>query len=84
MHLVRNACILFIVFLFSFMATAQAEVEKGVSKTLKLEAKPIDMAVSADGKYTFILAEGGKIFIFDTSGEIKDTLDSILQTSSIR
>jgi hypothetical protein len=53
---------------------AQAEVEKGASKILKLDAKPIDMAVSADGKYTFILAAGGKILIIDSSGELKDTL----------
>jgi hypothetical protein len=53
---------------------AQAEVEKGASKTLNLDGKPIDMAVSADGKYTFILAEGGKILIVGNNGELKDTL----------
>jgi DNA-binding beta-propeller fold protein YncE len=74
MRSVRKLSILLIALLFSFIATAQAEVEKGATKTLKLEAKPIDMAVSADGKYTYILAEGGKILIFDTSGQIKDTL----------
>jgi hypothetical protein len=63
------------VLLFCFNSLAQAEVEKGASKTLKLDAKPIDMTVSADGKYTFILAEGGKILIFDQSGELKDTLN---------
>ena len=70
----RNLCILLIVLMVSMSTLAFAEVEKGDSKTLKLEAKPIDMAVSADGKYTFILAEGGKIFILDSSGTIKDTL----------
>jgi rRNA pseudouridine-1189 N-methylase Emg1 (Nep1/Mra1 family) len=60
--------------LFSFSAMALAEVEKGASKILKLETKPIDMAVSADGKYTFILAEGGKVLIFDSGGALKDTL----------
>jgi hypothetical protein len=59
----------------------QAEVETGVSKTIKLETKPIDMTVSGDGKYTFILAEGGKVLIFDQSGALKDTLkvsDSVM------
>jgi rRNA pseudouridine-1189 N-methylase Emg1 (Nep1/Mra1 family) len=74
MRAVRNICILFIVMLFSFSAMALAEVEKGASKILKLETKPIDMAVSADGKYTFILAEGGKVLIFDSGGALKDTL----------
>jgi hypothetical protein len=63
MRSVRKLSILLIALLFSFIATAQAEVEKGATKTLKLEAKPIDMAVSADGKYTYILAEGGKILV---------------------
>lgn len=74
MRSVRNVCILLTALLFSFSAMALAEVEKGASKTLKLEAKPIDMAISADGKYTFVLAEGGKVFIYDTGGGLKDTL----------
>ncbi len=78
----RNVCIVLIALLFSFSAMAQAEVVKGASKTLKLEAKPVDMAVSADGKYTFILAEGGKVLIYDSSGALKDTLkvsDSVVK-----
>jgi hypothetical protein len=81
MRSVRDVCILFLALLFCFSTMAQAEVEMGASKTLKLEAKPIDMAVSADGKYTYVLAEGGKIFIFDSSGALKDTLkvsDSVM------
>lgn len=74
MRSVRDVCILLIVILFSFSTMALAEVEKGASKIFKLETKPIDMAVSADGKYTFILAEGGKVLIFDSSGALKDTL----------
>jgi sugar lactone lactonase YvrE len=74
MRSVRNVCVLLFALLFCFNTLAQAEVEKGASKTLKLDAKPIDMTVSADGKYTFILAEGGKILIFDKGGELKDTL----------
>jgi hypothetical protein len=74
MRSVRDVCILLFVLLFSFSGLALAEVEKGASKTLKLEAKPIDMTISADGKYTFILAEGGKILILDSAGQLKDTL----------
>lgn len=63
-----------VVLFFCFSSLAWAEVEKGASKTLELENKPIDMAVSADGKYTFILAEGGKVLIYDSNGTLKDTL----------
>jgi hypothetical protein len=74
MRSIRDVCILIFVLLFSFSSMAMAEVEKGASKTFKLEAKPVDMTVSADGKYTFILAEGGNILIYDNAGALKDTL----------
>jgi DNA-binding beta-propeller fold protein YncE len=74
MRSVRDVSILFFVLFFSFSALALAEVEKGASRTIKLEAKPIDMTVTADGKYTFVLAEGGKVLIIDSNGNIKDTL----------
>ena len=83
MRSVRRLCILLIALLFSFSSLALAEVEKGASRTLKLEAKPIDMAISADGKYTFILAEGGKVFIIDSSGSVKDTLKVSESVASI-
>ena len=74
MQQVRKICILLAALLFCFSGMVMAEVEKGESRSLQLDAKPIDMASSADGKYTFVLAEGGKIFILDASGTIKDTL----------
>ena len=64
MRSVRDVCILFLALLFCFSTMAQAEVEMGASKTLKLEAKPIDMAVSADGKYTLCPCRGRKDLYF--------------------
>jgi hypothetical protein len=75
MRLARKLSILLFALIVSMSTLALAEVEKGDSRTLKLDAKPIDVAVTADGKYTFILAEGGKIFIMDSSGSITDSLD---------
>ena len=74
MQQVRKICILLVALIFCFSSLVMAEVEKGVSKTFKLDAKPIDMTTSADGKYTFVLAEGGKVFILDNSGTVMDTL----------
>ena len=67
--------IYFVVLIFCFSSLAWAEVEKTVSRSLKLESKPIDMAISADGKFTFILVEGGKVLIYDSGGALKDTLE---------
>lgn len=74
MKQVRRIGILLTALIFCFSGLVMAEVEMGQSKTFKLDAKPIDMTSSADGKYTFILAEGGKVFILDGSGTLKDTL----------
>lgn len=85
MRSVRSVCIMLIALLFCFSALAQAEVEKGASKTLKLETKPIDLAVSADGKYTFVLAEGGQVLIYDNTGDLRGSLkvsDSVVRIGS--
>ena len=74
MKQVRRIGILLTALIFCFSGLVMAEVEKGDSRTFKLEAKPIDMATSADGQYTFVLTEGGKVFILDRSGTLKDTL----------
>ena len=74
MKQVRRIGILLTAPIFCFSGLVMAEVEKGDSRTFKLEAKPIDMATSADGQYTFVLTEGGKVFILDRSGTLKDTL----------
>ncbi len=74
MHRVRNIGILLLALIFCFSGLVMAEVEMGDSRTFKLDAKPIDMTTSADGKYTFVLAEGGKVFIIDSSGTVKDSL----------
>ena len=74
MSKVRKICILLVALIFCFSTLVMAEVEMGQSKIFKLDAKPIDITTSADGKYTFVLAEGGKIFILDSSGTLKDTL----------
>jgi hypothetical protein len=74
MKQVRRIGILLTALIFCFSGLVMAEVEKVDSRTFKLDAKPIDMATSADGQYTFVLTEGGKVFILDRSGTVKDTL----------
>lgn len=86
MRFVRNIGILLVALLFCFSSLAWAEVEQEAVKTLKLEAKPIDVAVSADGKYTFVLAAGGRVLIYDTGGQLKDTIkvsDSVVSIDAL-
>ena len=59
---------------FGFFAPAHAVVEWNVEKTFKLEKPPVDVAVSGDGQWVFVLAEGGKLFIYSQDGMLKDSL----------
>lgn len=48
---------------------AQAEVVSGVEGTMNIGAVPRAVATSADGRYIFVLAEGGTVFIYSTEGK---------------
>jgi DNA-binding beta-propeller fold protein YncE len=65
-----------------FSTIASAAVQKGVSKEIKTAAKPIDIAVSTDGKKTFVLLEGGIVQIFDLNGRPEGTIE--VSKSAIR
>jgi DNA-binding beta-propeller fold protein YncE len=41
---------------------------------LKPDAVPIDVAVSPDGKSTFVLTDKGAVLIYDAQGDLKDTI----------
>ncbi|MBW2365098.1 MAG: hypothetical protein JRF25_08545 [Deltaproteobacteria bacterium] len=57
------------------MCHAAASVEWNVLKTIQLEAAPIDVAVSPDGKLIFVLTDQGQILIYSSGGPLKDKLD---------
>jgi len=66
----------FHVILATFIATVpcQAGVDWDVSNALKTPTAPIDIAVSLDGKWTFVLAEGGKLFVYSDKGILEETI----------
>ncbi len=57
------------------MCYAAASVEWNVLKTLQLEAAPIDVALSQDGKLIFVLTDQGQILIYSSGGPLKDKID---------
>jgi DNA-binding beta-propeller fold protein YncE len=58
-----------------FSTIASAAVQKGNSKDIKTEGKPLDIAVSADGKNTFVLLEGGIVQILGANGRSQGTIE---------
>jgi len=65
--------------IFLLLATlpgfAGAEVDWQARTTIKPGTPPIDIAISADGKQTFVLSEGGKLQIYDPQGKLIDTIE---------
>jgi hypothetical protein len=53
----------------------QAEVNWQTRKIIKTGQTPLDIHVTADGKQTLILTEGGKLQIYDRNAKIIDTID---------
>ena len=53
----------------------QGAVEIDLEKTLKPDAVPIDVAVSPDGKSTFVLTDKGSVLVYDEQGDLKDTIN---------
>jgi DNA-binding beta-propeller fold protein YncE len=64
-------------------AMGSETVEWEVLNTLELEASPLDVAISPDGKSVFVLTDEGNIYIYEVNGgltdkiEIGETIDQI-------
>jgi DNA-binding beta-propeller fold protein YncE len=64
-----------VIFIFSAAVVCYAEVEWEVANTLNIEGKPLDMVISPDAKYIYVLTKGGNILIYLTSGKLVDTIE---------
>ena len=52
----------------------QAEVNWQARETIKTGQAPLDIHVTADGKRTLILTEGGQLQIYDSNARLIDTI----------
>lgn len=62
------------VWVLASVSPAMSDSQWQLLDTLKLENKPIDMLVSADNRFIYILTEGGRIEVYRSNGRYKDTL----------
>ncbi len=51
-----------------------ASVEWEIGKTLQLEKPPMDVAVSPDGQWFFVLTDEGEVLIYTSEGQLKDRM----------
>ena len=60
--------------LFGGPAKSYATVEWNVLQTLKIEKKPLDAAMSKNGKWIYVLTDSGEILIYESNGRLRDRI----------
>ena len=66
--------LLVLVVLLTLCPHSEAEVEWNVTKTLNIEQTPLDVAVSLDGKWIFVLTDQESVLIYSVDGSFVDSL----------
>ena len=73
----KNRIPIFLISLLVFstiFVQGHAEVEWNLHRTFKTQKAPLDVDVSIDGRWVFILTGQGEILIYSSNGRLKDTI----------
>jgi DNA-binding beta-propeller fold protein YncE len=73
-NFVKPSLLLFVMAAVMTASWLHAAVEISLENTLRTESAPIDIAVSKDGRSTFVLTEDGSVALYDNSGKLTDTI----------
>jgi hypothetical protein len=63
-----------IIMCFGLTMPALAKTDWQVRQKIQLEQAPIDMLVSSNNKWIYILTSDGQIVIYSTRGQLRDTI----------
>jgi DNA-binding beta-propeller fold protein YncE len=72
------------VFFMAWVSAGFATVEWEILNTLQLDAPPVDVAISPDGKSVFVLTNDSRIHIYALDGRLKDKIDVDKQIDQIK
>ena len=67
-----------------FSVESFARVEWDVQQKLKMDTPPLDVAVSTDGKWIFVLNDSGDILIYSLNGKLEDKISVGSHVDQIR
>lgn len=79
-----NICLLALLLIAIVGSNGSAEVEGDIQRTLKLQEVPVDVAVSLNGKWLFVLTQTGSIQIYTPDGRLEGQLTVGSQVDGIR
>ena len=77
------ALLLVPVVLLTLCSHGEAAVEWDVTKTLNIEKTPLDIAVSVNGRWIFVLTQQGSILIYSGDGKLEDEVSVGKQVDGI-
>ena len=63
-----------LLFFLTSVVHGHAEVEWNLHRTFKTQKAPLDVDVSIDGRWVFVLTDQGEILIYSSNGGLKDTI----------
>jgi len=85
MKMIRTILILWAAMLLvAPAAMGSATVEWELLNTLKLDAPPLDVAISPDGNTVFVLTHKGNIHIYEVNGRLTDKIEVGEQIDQIK
>ena len=70
-YLLSSVCYLL---LPAFAPASHAKTRWEVYQNLQLPYAPVDMQISADGAWLYVLSQKGDLMIYSTAGKLKDTI----------
>jgi DNA-binding beta-propeller fold protein YncE len=84
--MMRKILLLWVVMLLmvASAASGSATVDWEILNTLKLDAPPLDVAISPDGKTVFVLTDKGNIQIYEVNGRLTDNIEVGEQIDQIK
>lgn len=56
------------------LSSGQAAVDWNIERTLKLDSPPLDMALSLNGKWIYVLTDQGTLLIYTSAGRLEDKI----------
>ena len=71
----KSCLVLTVLSILTYASRVQGAVEIELEKTLKPDAAPIDVAITPDGRSTFVLTDKGTVLVYDEQGDLKDTIN---------
>ena len=74
MRPMRSIHMLMLLIVMLFSAPSFATVEWDIRNTLKLETSPLDVAMSRNGQFIYVLADQKNLHIYSSDGSLKEKI----------